>query len=202
MNDGQKAVSREMFPGLYFLHVDGSLRGYPAVLQGSPWLSLGDDWQGNLQLYAEQFLTGITFHANGESQKWEQQYPGITEMLSGSGRWKLLAIKVDWTKNDPALIEGFTSWLEQQRPKEFPSTSWTGRQSTSDRLNALSALRLRHRYSIEDAVKHTKTVLGRPLYTDRSSWDRAQRRAIHLFSKEFPDAGAPRSEGKVSNRKG
>ena len=199
--NGQELREREMLPGLYFLHPDKTFRGYPDKLGGTPWLALDDSWQGNLQLYTEQFLTGITFHSIAESQNWEKRHPTGTKEVSGLDRWQMLTVKVDWSKGDQSLIEGFTAWLQKQRPKEFPSKSSTGRQSTADSLNALSALRLRHRYTIEDAIKHTKAVNGKPLYGDRSSWDRAQRRALHLFSKVFPGAGIPRSESKISNRK-
>lgn len=107
--DGQALVGREMLPGLYFLHPDQSFRGYPSVLQEMPWLALDDSWQGNLQIYAEQYLTGITFHAIGESQRWEQQNPGIIEKISALGRCSLHTTKVDWSRNDSDLIEGFAA---------------------------------------------------------------------------------------------
>ncbi len=197
----QETLGREVLPGLYFLYPDGSMRGYPPDLSEKPWLALDESWQSNLQIYTEQFLTGITFHTPGESQNWEAQHPGLIQELSRSGRWQMLTVKVDWNKGDSALVEGFTAWLRKQRPKGFPSTSLTGRQSAVDSLNALSALRLRHYLSIEEAAKHTKAVTGKSLYNDRSSWDRAQRRASQLFIRTFSQAGPPKSESRASNRK-
>ena len=201
-HEGQELGCRELLSGLYFLHPDKSLRGYPASLREKPWLALDASWQANLQSYTEQFLAGIAFCALDGSSHQEKRQPASTDKPFGSGKWQTLTTKIDWSKGDPSLIEGFTAWLQKQRPKAFPSTSWTGRQSTTDSLNAVSALRLRHHLSIEDAMKHTKIVSGRSIYGDQSSWDRAQKRAIQLFAKTFPDAGSPKSESRMSNRKG
>ena len=202
IDQGQKFEMREMLPGLYFLHDDGSCRAYPAGLLEKPWLGLDDDWQANLQNYAERFLTGVSFFPASDLPQPRDKCPNQAETVSQIGAWQVFAAKIDWRKNDSSLIEGFTSWLRRERPKSIPSmVPIGGRQSIYDSLNALSALRLRHQYSIEDAIKCTKSVLRKPLYRDRSSWDRAQRRAIQLFTKEFPGAGSPRSETKISNRK-
>ena len=183
--DGQDFDGREMLPGLYFRHPDGTVRGYPVGLQGTPWLKLDDCSQGNLHVYTEQFLTGITFQSSEASQAQETRPLASRDEVTDPDRWQI-ATSTHWSRGDASLVEGFTAWLNRQRPNNYPSTRWAGRQSVGDSLKALSALRLRHYYNIEDGMKRTRDASGKPLYTDRSSWDRAQRRAVHIFNKTYP----------------
>ena len=198
---GQVAEMREMLPGLYFLHRDGGCRAYPAKFLENPWLSLDEALQANIQVYTEQFLTGVSFYPDRDLQDREEKRQGSAGKIPEPAKLQTFVMKIDWSRNDSSLIEGFTAWIRRERPKNIPSVHSSGRQSTFDSLHALSALRLRHHLSIEDAIKRTKSVSRKSLYNDRSSWDRAQRRAVQLFHAVFPGAGAPKSESRISNRK-
>ena len=202
VDQDQKFESRELFPGLYFLHRDGSCRTYPADLLVTPWIALEEGLKANLQEYTERFLGGFSLFPTSELQHRGTERLDKSETASQTGTRQVFAAKIDWRKNDSLLIAAFTSWLHKERPKNISSVAPTsGRHSVYDSLNALSALRLRNRLSIEDAMAYTKTILRRPLYRDRSSWDRAQRRALQLFKYEFPGAGSPKSASTISNRK-
>ena len=167
--------------------------------RGSVWMKTG---RQIFRFTLNNFSRGFHFLRALSYYRGEINAQTTPKLESQTGARQVFAAKIDWRKNDSSLIEGFASWLRRERPKSIPSMALIGgRQSVYDSLNALSALRLRHLFSIEDAIRHTKSVLRKPLYRDRSSWDRAQRRAIQLFTKEFPGAGSPKSETRISNRK-
>ena len=188
---------RELLTGMYFLHPEGDIRAYPASLKSTPWQKLDPDWQHRLSMYAAQESTGFFAHEPGQSENFEAKSQDLVARLEDLGKRRLFVALVDWRKNNAELIAGFSRWLDESRPAELPSKIAVGRQSTLDRLNALSALRLRHAMNANDAVKHTKHTLGKAIYSERPAWERARKRAVALFHFAYPDAGGPVSAAKV-----
>ena len=190
----------EIFAGMYFRHPDGTVRAYPAGLQVKPWGKLDSDWQLALSFYFEKEGTGFAIVGTEQVESWKKRASTLGARPNESKRFNLLVASIDWTKSNADLIEGFSNWLEETRLKEYPSTTLIGRQSAFDRLNSLSALRLRHWLSVEDAVAHTKSVRGKALYGERPAWERAQKRAVGMFGHMYPGAGEPMSATKIGNR--
>jgi hypothetical protein len=108
---------------------------------------------------------------------------------------------IKWSQSDASILDDFRRWLNEHRPMHARAIVDRGRQSMWDDLRCLSALRLRHVYSVEEAVEVTCKALGKPLYTHRPAWEKACKKAIELFDTTFPGAEGPKSAVKKSNRK-
>jgi hypothetical protein len=175
----------------------GYLRAAPEEFPAVPWQNLKNEVREHLSRLAK--FPGVIVYpeeANlvGDSDGSSLRIP--LYQLRGSNQ--LLPININWDLPDASLISAFRVMLKHYRPKK--KRSLLGRQSTYDVLRALGALRLRHRYTAEEAYK-ISAAFGQPLYHYAHAWERSRRRVLEEFAKAFPDAGPPVSEAAVSNRR-
>jgi len=92
---------------------------------------------------------------------------------------------LNWERSDRKLVEDFRNWLEQNRPegeRPFHLTRRSTSRRTTDKelLKNLSALRLiRHSGgNVEKARDHCEAILEKSLYSDDSSWRKAEVKAL------------------------
>jgi hypothetical protein len=90
-----------------------------------------------------------------------------------------------WERSDRKLLIDFKEWLRRTRPKDKPtfhSTKESTSRKTTDKelLKSLSALRLLRHFegSVQRARDHCEEVLKRSLYSDESSWRKAEVKAL------------------------
>ena len=92
---------------------------------------------------------------------------------------------LNWERSDRKLVEDFRNWLEQNRPegkRPFHLTRRSTSRRTTDKelLKNLSALRLIRHFegNVEKARDHCEEILEKSLYSDDSSWRKAEVKAL------------------------
>jgi hypothetical protein len=136
---------------------------------------------------------------------WEQSNGAI---LAAFEKWlvEMRGIKIKkqerdllhkkWLLDLSKLTEQERDLLQSEEPKfaesEFAETEARGSNELRSDLKKLGALRLLRSMTWDDAETHTQNVLGYPLYSRDSAWERARREAeksLREFSSFAPPTG-------------
>ena len=115
--------------------------------------------------------------------RFDSQNPDSRTEMHGKFAHQYFVAGVNWARSNDVIVAEFRQWLVENRP--HPHYDTARKTNERDLLKVLGALRLRQVMSWEDAQRHTKSILGYPLYSGEKSWKRAVAKANLKLKEPF-----------------
>ena len=140
-----------------------------------------------------------------------------TERMRDGALLTFMVCAIPWSYSNAAILAAFEKWLLEKRkelslsddevrrdglilsddPLEWPANvpeEARGRNELRSKLKKLGALRLLRSMTTDDAATHTQKILGYPLYSRDTAWERARREAEKSL-QEFSALAPPTANG-------
>lgn len=174
-------VLDERFPQQAYLDLDLPSRRLKFFLLNQffePELDSKLDAASRSAIHARAFWQTSHLHAQFDSKNADSR-----TQLQGQFALQYFVAGVNWAHSNDVIIGEFRKWLVEHRP--HPHYDRARKTNERDLLKPLGALRLRRVMSWEAAQRHTKQVLGYPLYSGEKSWKRAVAKAETQIKEPF-----------------